>query len=55
MFIILADTLVEMDKIKQINNKSTNQTIFSRALLDADFGPVGRKQHPARLRERTLS
>ena len=31
-----------------------NQTIFSRALLDADFGPVGRNQHPARLRERTL-
>jgi len=32
-----------------------NQTIFSRALLDADFGQVGRNQHPARLRERTLS
>ena len=32
-----------------------NQTIFSRALLDADFGPVGRNQHPARLRERTLN
>ena len=32
-----------------------DQTIFSRALLDADFGPVGRNQHPARLRERTLS
>ena len=31
-----------------------NRTIFSRALLDADFGPVGRNQHPARLRERTL-
>ena len=32
-----------------------NRTIFSRALLDADFGLVGRNQHPARLRERTLS
>ena len=32
-----------------------NQTILSRALLDADFGPVGRNQHPARLRERTLN
>ena len=32
-----------------------NQAIFSRALLDADFGPVGRNQHPARLRERTLN
>ena len=32
-----------------------NRTIFSRALLDADFGPVGRNQHPARLRERTLN
>ena len=31
-----------------------NQTIFSPALLDADFGPLGRNQHPARLRERTL-
>ena len=32
-----------------------NQTIFSRALMDADFGPLGRNQHPARLRERTQS
>jgi len=32
-----------------------NQTILSRALLDADFGPVGRNQHPARLRERPLN
>ena len=31
-----------------------NGTIFSRALLDADFGPLGQNQHPARLRERTL-
>ena len=31
-----------------------NRTILSRAFLDADFGPVGRNQHPARLRERTL-
>ena len=30
-----------------------NRAILSRALLDADFGPVGRNQHPARLRERT--
>ena len=32
-----------------------NRTILSRALLDADFGPVGRNQHPARLRERRLN
>ena len=32
-----------------------NRTIFSRALLDADFGPVGRNQHPARLREHILN
>ena len=31
-----------------------DQTIFSRTLLDADFGPLGRNQHPATLRERTL-
>ena len=30
-----------------------SQTTLSRALLGADFGPVGRNQHPARLRERT--
>ena len=31
-----------------------NETMFSRVLLDADFGPVGQNQHPARLWERTL-
>jgi len=32
-----------------------NGTILSRALLDVDFGPLGRNQHPARLRERILN
>ena len=38
-----------------IEHPDGNPTILSRALLDADFGPVGRNQHPARLRERTLN
>ena len=28
-----------------------NQTILSRALLDANFGPLGRNQHPTRRRK----
>ena len=41
--------------LRAIVHPDGNQTIFSRALLDADFGPVGRNQHPARQRERTLN
>ena len=40
--------------LRAIVHRDGNQTIFSRALLDADFGPQDRNQHPARLRERTL-
>ena len=31
-----------------IVHRDGDQTIFSHALLDADFGPLGRNQHPAR-------
>ena len=41
--------------LRAIGDPNGDQTIFSRALLDADFGPLGRNQHPARLRERTLN
>ena len=41
--------------LKAILDPDGNRTVLSCALLDADFSPLARNQHPARLLERTLN